>query len=125
MQHLQELGLELKETTLIYAGGGGKYGLFLTKQIDKILWESTYPAYTLQDVLELLPIEIKPCRRFWLRIDLSDDCIYYYYEDYNLVERRKKTISYNGMNGLIDAAYSMLCWCIENRYVKTEKENMQ
>lgn len=121
MLHLREMGLELKETTLIYAGGGGKYGLFLTKQIDKILWESTYPAYTLQDVLELLPIEIKPCRRFWLRIDLSDDCIYYYYEDYNLVERRKKTISYNGMNGLIDAAYSMLCWAIENKFVETNK----
>ena len=137
MQHLQELGLELGETLLYWAreyntqprtaNYYGKWILVKGKgqaSVGMTRWEYV-PAYTLQDVLELLPIEIKPCRRFWLRIDLSDDCIYYYYEDYNLVERRIKTISYNGMNGLIDAAYSMLCWCIENKYVKTENENMQ
>lgn len=138
MQHLQELGLELGETLLYWAreyntqprtaNYYGKWILVKGKgqvSVGMTRWEYV-PAYTLQDVLELLPIEIKPCeRRFWLRIDLPDDCIYYYYEDYNLVEHRKKKISYNGMNGLIDAAYSMLCWCIENKYVKTENENMQ
>ena len=138
MQHLQKLGLELGETLLYWAReiateprAANYYGKWILVKgkgqasVGMTRWEYV-PAYTLQDVLELLPIEIKPCaKRFWLRIDLSDDCIYYYYEDCNLVEHRKKTISYNGMNGLIDAVYSMLCWCIENGYVKTNKENMQ
>ena len=80
------------------------------------------PAYTLQDVLDILPTEIKLAKkRFWLRIDLSDECIYYYYEDHNLVEHRKKTIGYDGIGELIDAAYSMLCWCIEQGYIETNK----
>lgn len=82
----------------------------------------TIPAYTLQDVLDELPKEINPgTRRFWLRIDFSDECLYYYCDDYKLVEHRKKVIGYDGADGLIDAAYSMLCWCIENGYVETNK----
>ncbi len=126
MQHLQELGLDTSNASMVWCkyDGEEEYSHLLPKDEDvfeRCLAVKYIPAYTLQDVLELLPIEIKPCRRFWLRIDLSDDCIYYYYEDYNLVERRKKTISYNGMNGLIDAAYSMLCWAIENKFVETNK----
>ena len=131
MKHLQELGLDTTSASMAWCkyDEDAEYKRVLPKDEDvfeRCLVGQYVPAYTLQDVLELLPIEIKPCaKRFWLRIDLSDDCIYYYYEDCNLVEHRKKTISYNGMNGLIDAAYEMLCWCIENGYLKTNKENMQ
>ena len=79
-------------------------------------------AYTLQDILGILPTELKPAqRRYWLRIDISDECIYYYYDDYNLVETRKKVVGYDGIDGLIDAAYEMLCWVIEQGYVETNK----
>lgn len=138
MQHLQELGLKLGETLLYWAreiatrpraaNYYGKWILIKGKgqaSVGMTRWEYV-PAYTLQDILGILPSEIKPnLRRFWLRIDLADECLYYYYDDYNLVEHRKKVIGYDGVDGLIDAAYSMLCWCIENGYVKTENENMQ
>ena len=138
MQHQQELGLKSGETLLYWAReiateprAANHYGKWILvkgkgqARVGMTRWEYV-PTYTLQDVLELLPTEIKPNqKRYWLRIDLSDECLYYYYDDCNLVEHRKKTISYNGMNGLIDAAYAMLCWCIENGYVKTNKENMQ
>ena len=79
-------------------------------------------AYTLQDVLDVIPKEIKPnTTRYFLRIDLSDECFYYYYDDSNLVEHRKKVIGYDGIDELIDAAYSMLCWAIEQGYVETNK----
>ena len=79
------------------------------------------PAYTLQDVLDALPKEIKPAEKcYWLRIDLADECIYYYHETIDLMERRDKVFSYYGEE-LIDAAYNALCWCIENGYVETKK----
>ena len=122
MQHLQELGLELKETMMRWqlANPQGRWVLVPSNMANlKVIG---IPAYTLQDVLELLPIEIKPNeQRFWLRIDLSDECLYYYYDDRNLVEHRKKVIGYDGIGELIDAAYSMLCWAIENKFVETNK----
>ena len=136
MQHLQELGLEMKETMLYWcrihdsraraATNNGKWTLCKGKNQPCVAiqhWEYI-PAYTLQDVLDILPTEINPAeRRFWLRIDLSDECLYYYYDDCNLVECRKKVIGYDGIEELIDAAYSMLCWAIENEYIKTNLED--
>ena len=134
MLHLQELGLEMKETMLYWcrihdsrpraATNNGKWTLCKGKNQPCVAiqhWEYI-PAYTLQDVLDILPTEIKPAeRRFWLRIDLSDECLYYYYDDCNLVEHRKKVIGYDGIDELIDAAYSMLCWAIEHKLVDTNK----
>ena len=135
MQHLQELGLKLKETLLYWARCVDNNPCAATHHEEWTLIKGnntpptvgfTYwqfiPAYTLQDVLDILPTEIKPSeRRFWLRIDLSDECLYYYYDDCNLVEHRKKVIGYDGIDGLIDAAYSLLCWAIENKFVETNK----
>lgn len=127
MQHLQELGMELKETMLywvVYEVGHENNFVTTKENAMEVIDESCgmLPAYTLQDVLDILPTEIKPAeRRFWLRIDLSDECLYYYYDDCNLVEHRKKVIGYDGIDGLIDAAYSLLCWCIENGYLDINK----
>ena len=125
MQHLQELGMELDFDTLYrYVKFEDTDWLLKPFSDLNIIGISCkyIPAYNLQDVLDILPTEIKPAeRRFWLRIDLSDECLYYYYEDCNLIEHRKKVIGYDGVDGLIDAAYSMLCWVIENGYVETSK----
>lgn len=142
MQHLQELGLDTSNASMLYCELYDEEPIIVESKhrFDKeenaiaiigirnsvIYCKKVTPAYTLQDVLGILPSEIKPCqRRFWLRIDLSDECLYYYCDDYNLVENRKKVIGYDGVDGLTDAAYEMLCWCIENKYVKTENENMR
>ncbi len=131
---MQKLGLEMKETMLYWARCVDKnpraathYGKWVLIKGNSAQaagfthWEFI-PAYTLQDVLDILPTEINPAeRRFYLRIDLSEECLYYYYDDCNLVECRKKVISYDGAKELIDAAYSMLCWCIKNGYVERNK----
>ena len=127
MQHLQELGLKLKPSLIHYYQiineCSDKWYLSLT--MGDIMSESpTYryiPAYTLHDVLELMPKEIKPNQnRYWLRVDLADECIYYY-----LVECRRKVIGYNGMDELLDATYKLLIWCIEQGYIKTNKEDKE
>ena len=138
MQHLQELGLglELRETLLYWVRcvdndhrlRSFNYGRWYLQKGNKAQvvglshWEFI-PAYNLQDVLELLPKEIKPAEKcYWLRIDLADECIYYYRDAIDLTERRGKVFSYYGEE-LIDAAYNALCWCIENGYVETNKTN--
>lgn len=124
MQHLQELGLDTSNASMCWIKDAEGNPLLSVQDeyCNVASFMNPIPAYTLQDVLDILPTEIKPAeRRFWLRIDLSDECLYYYYEDYHLVEHRKKTIGYNGVDELIDAAYSMLCWAIENGYVETNK----
>lgn len=119
MQHLQELGLELDYDTLC------RYVKF--EDTDWLLKPSSdlniigiscryIPAYTLQDVLDVLPTSIR-----------HNDCTYYLgmakrgiayelYSEHGMVQ----AIQF-GRRILIDAAYEMLCWLIEQGYVETNK----
>ena len=76
------------------------------------------PTFTLQDVLDALPDFID---EYCLIIDMFFGRI-----RYDNLERKdnsilKKTDFNNDDKYLIDAAYEMLCWCIENGHVKTTK----
>ena len=119
MQHLQELGLKMDYDTL--------YRYVKFEDTDWLLKPSSdlniigisfkyIPAYTLQDVLDALPIEIKyKDKRCWLCIELADEMIGYYYE--NAVYYEVVMID----ESLIDAGYKLLCWAIENKFVETNK----
>ena len=76
------------------------------------------PAYTLQDVLDALPGNISYNEKYYyLTVDLDAKNIYYGTTfGFDLL----KGFIYKKKGFLIDAAYSMLCWCIENGYIKTE-----
>ena len=75
----------------------------------------TLPAYTLQDILNKLPESIqiydlyifKKVELWWLKyVDVTNN----------------GTVHLEKMPRLIDAAYYMLCWCIQKGFVKTNKE---
>ena len=121
MQHLKELGLELKETMMRWqlANPQGKWVLVPSNMANlKVIG---FPAYTLQDVLDALPAEIiKDKKRCWLSVDLADKTIEYYNE-YAMYMRRSVYFEFYKSSSLIDAAYSMLCWAIENKFVETNK----
>ena len=132
MLHLQELGLGQNNDTMLswIVDEREKDKPLLCASLDAIDYVdfSHYciPAYTLQDVIELLPPVLKSDERIlWLRIDLADECIYYYDEDSILVECRRKVIGYNGMDELLDATYKLLIWCVKQGYVKTNKEEQK
>lgn len=132
MQHLQELGLELEETMMRWqmANPKGQWMLvpasFQNKKVIGI------PAYTLQDVLDALPekqhITFKSNNEdvtelcdlalskntVWYECDIRQPGIILDYWE------KEAVISYSAEN-LIDAAYSMLCWAIENKFVETDK----
>ena len=126
MQHLKELGLDTANASMYWISYNG-INISIPSNFHLPASDNDYVicnAYTLQDVLELLPTEIKMNqKRCWLRMDLSDGCIYYYYEDSNLIEQR--VVLFNGGEDidLLEAAYRILCWCIENGYVDTNKTN--
>ena len=124
MQHLQELGLKLKPSLVHYYKiiniDSGKWYLSVT--IGDISEDSpTYqyiPAYTLQDVLNALPDFID---EYCLIIDMPFGVI-----RYDNLKRKdspilKETYFNDEDKYLIDAAYEMLCWCVESGHVKTNK----
>ena len=127
MQHLQEMGLKLKETMLywvVYEVGHENNFVTTKENAMEVIDESCgmLPAYTLQDVLDALPIEIKyKDKRCWLCIELADEMIGYYYENARFEHR---WVYYEVVmidESLIDAGYKLLCWAIENKFLETNK----
>lgn len=128
MQHLKELGVDTSKAMMCYRRKTrdfrgeekvGRWSLVINQPIIVSNFE-TYeevPTFTLQDIIDLLPKEVKddegfkfvlkieygPIRRVWY--------IGYYYYD----------VAFNGNlcsgENLIDAAYEMLCWVLTNKYI--------
>lgn len=95
----------------------GKWFMSLQKEFQTCGFTSyeTLPAYTLQDILNKLPESIqiydlyifKKVELWWLKyVDVTNN----------------GTVHLEKMPRLIDAAYYMLCWCIQRGFVKTNKE---
>lgn len=74
-----------------------------------------YHIYTLQDILDKLPCFIG--NEVLTMQKLADSYTCLYMESYT-----RSMINITESKELIDAAYEMLCWCIENGYVKVENE---
>ena len=126
VKHLQEMGLEMKKTMLywIVFNVGHENNFVTTREhAMEVLDESCgmLPAYTLQDVLDALPKDISKDGCTWyasLYIDFENNRI-----AYGNTDRYGFEIYHEIMieKDLIDAAYSMLCWAIENKFVETNK----
>ena len=120
MQHLQELGVKLKETMMYWTNlHKEKQDWFMTgNPVGRLYADECLPAYTLQDVLDALPGNISYNEKYYyLTVDLDAKNIYYGTTfGFDLL----KGFIYKKKGCLIDSAYSMLCWCIENGYIKTE-----
>lgn len=121
IKHLQKIGIELRNTSML---------LWYPQILDGIpnsVWDlsvwseslfsedNVYPAYTLQDILDKLPCFIG--KEVLTIQKLADSYTCLYVEPYS-----RSIIKITESKELIDAAYEMLCWCIENGYVKVGKE---
>ena len=128
MQHLQELGMELDYNTVLSwildERGKDKPLLYISSEaVDYVdFCHYCLPAYTLQDVIDALPKEIRyENKRCWASIDLEDGFIGYYYENYSLYYKWAYFEEVMKGESLIDAAYELLVWCIENKFIETNK----
>ena len=130
MQHLQELGLELKKDTMLYwakcvdnnpraATHYGKWVLIKgnnAQTVGLMHWEFI-PAYTLQDVLDALPKSLEIGKsKYEISIYMIGGkwAVDYYSET-------DADIQSEECESLIGAVYSRLCWAIENKFVETNK----
>ena len=139
MQHLQELGLDASNASMLYCRLYDECSILVESKhkFDKeenaiildgirdsvIYCKKITPSYTLQDVLDALPKYISKDGCTWyasLYIDFENNRI-----AYGNTDRYGFEIYHEIMieKDLIDAAYSMLCWAIENGYVETNKTN--
>lgn len=117
MKHLHELGLDTSDASMVFQRGSAtrhEWVLHVMGYADVSLREKEF-TYTLQDILDKLPpsignntltlqrhgdkwmcLYIEPYTRYSLHMEIKEKCIY--------------------------AAYEMLCWCVENRYIKKDGE---
>lgn len=103
MKHLQELGLDTSKASMYWFDIG----------------EESIPTFTLYDILEELPYIIEDYFLFIQKDRYTftgKDCYRIYYGKV-WKDRRLKDIR---RDSLLDATYEMLCWCIENGYIKTK-----
>lgn len=119
MTKLKELGVDVtpKEECLMYTSDSSdnyylKYG--------ESVCEDDIKAFTLQDVIELLPAEIViDCFHYDLVIHKkTNEILYECYIDED--EEGSYELKMVEGDSLFDAAYNMLIWVIENGHLKTK-----
>lgn len=137
MKHLQELGLDTSDASMVLIaidddGCTLDWGTALTA-ISAHLYEVSFElfdadssyyghsyqkdcgVFTLQDILGKLSPLIE--KSYWLEISVSAPKKTWHIR----YKESGCTLSYFSSEKLIDAAYEMLCWCIENGYIKTKE----
>lgn len=126
IKYLHELGLDTSKASMQYVADNNDIIFVVPKECGYHIKdvEDGYiicGALTLQDILDLLPKEMTPMPtdRIKFKLCIYGGAIFYCFKDGIddiLVQFRIDE------NGLIDAAYEMLCWCIENGYIETNKQ---
>ena len=126
MKHLQGLGLDMSDASIywarvshgsrIYDKSKGKWFMSLQKEFQTCGFISyeTLPTYTLQDILDKLPESVQVYDLYIFKKVGSWRLKYVDVTNNRTVRLEKKP-------KLIDAAYYMLCWVIENGYLETNK----
>lgn len=130
MKLLQELGLDTSNASMCLCCFRENideewkleiYEDVINQKRDSTFWE-IIPTFTLQDIIEMLPRSIQP--------NLNEGTYYlnlYYYDelwvvDYLNNEGDGSWFTTTSDDSFIKAAYQMLCWCVENGYIKKEGE---
>ena len=144
VKHLHELGLDTSKASMHYwVIRNGEYcqevgGYVFSKEPSCVALKlypyefmsdaairrvEDIPTFTLQDILDVLPKDISMEGCTWsasLYVDYENNRIAYGNTDRDGFEiYHEVPICEN----IIDAAYSMLCWAIEQGYVETNKTN--
>ena len=120
MKHLKELGLDTSDGNMCLEWNeSDSDNMVLVSLYADTNYDYYHGTYTLQDILGKLPvclydfgkqytIDIEPTfDRFW--------CVSYEIDLYDIFVLKSS-------ENLLDAVYDMLCWCIENGYVKVGME---
>lgn len=126
MKHLHELGLDTSKASMQYIENDKGKILCIPKEIEHDIKnvEDGYiicDTFTLQDILDVLPKDISREGCTWsasLYVDYENNRIAYGNTDRDGFEIYHEI---SICDNVIDAAYEMLCFCIENGYIPTDK----
>lgn len=132
VKHLQELGLYTSKASMQYIENNNGTQMCIPTEIARYIkdLEKGYiicDAFTLQDILDILPkcIEDKYGYEYGIEIFYVSDCKKWEI-GYSLYDDPEESIDDDiiiRQDNIIDAAYEMLCWLIENGYINTKKED--
>ncbi len=119
MQKLKELGVDINKASMCYISkypscdfDDGDSIVVVSKDFNKRLYNEFGPAFTLQDIIELLPYTFD---NFYLKIYRGINMYYFVYESIN----SEDDIIEKGNTPLL-AAYNMLIWVAENGYLTSK-----
>lgn len=116
MLHLRELGLDTSDGSMCFEWNeSDSDNMVVTYPDADTNYDYYHETYTLQDILNKLPCFIGNQVLIIKKFVDSYTCLYM--EPYT-----RSIIKITESKELIDAAYDMLCWCIENGYVKVGEE---
>lgn len=114
--HLKDLGLDTSDGSMCFEWNESDSDNMVVVSLDADTnYDYSRKTYTLQDILDKLPCFIGKEVLTIQKLANSYTCLYM--EPYS-----RSIIKITESKELIDAAYEMLCWCIENGYVKVGKE---
>lgn len=118
MKHLQELGLDTSDVSMCVEWRESDENKKVVASLDAdTYYDYYYETYTLQDILDKLPPIIDEV--YWLTLEVMDRQKNEWKIKYARINAEHECASFSSQK-LIDAAYRMLCWCIENGYVGKE-----
>ena len=119
MQKLKELGVDINKASMCYISkypscdfDDGDSMVVVSKDFNKRLYNEFGPAFTLQDIIELLPYTFD---NFYLKIYRGINMYYFIYESIN----SEDDIIEKGNTPLL-SAYNMLIWVAENGYLTSK-----
>lgn len=132
MQKLKELGVDTSKASMCYISkypscdfDDGDSIVVVSKDFNKRLYNEFGPAFTLQDIIELLPAKIQRNTEYDLTI--YKDFLLYSCQGNNQFAACRPLIVFNAVElftdieiGLIGAAYEMLIWVAENGYLTSK-----
>ena len=116
MKHLKNLGLDTSDGSMCFEWNeSDSDNMVVTSPDADTNYDYYCKTYTLQDILDKLPCFI--VNQVLTIQKLADSYTCLYIEPYT-----RSMINITESKEPIYAAYEMLCWCIENGYVKVRKE---
>lgn len=122
MKHLRELGLDTSDASICWCYAlsykNAKWELEIYEDVinqkrDSTFWE-IISTYTLHDILDKLPSYITYNDEEY-QLQILPPCICYRYVNYTFDD-----LDYKNNVDILENAYNMLCWCIENGYIGKE-----
>lgn len=120
MNRLKELGIDVKPKgmCLMYTSDSSdnyylKYG--------ESTCEDDVAAFSLQDIIELLPVQIINCNEIYLLkiIPISNEVSYVQFNAQICADITKYPLRVKKSDSLFNSLFEMLIWVIENNYLKT------